>query len=201
MNSIAHWLGEASFDDKHSPRDHLLTAVITLGEGYHNFHHQFPADYRNGVRWYDYDPTKWFIAACARFGLARDLRVVSTDVIEMGALSMALKRLKKTQDDISWPPTPDELPVVSWETCEHYSVHCASPVFLTIISLTRITRWRWPCFSILSLVYLVGCISHPDPQSNLNHATVRSFLCRGSYMTYQTLSTSIQEDGRYWKML
>ena len=118
VNSIAHWLGEATYDDKHTPRDHLLTAIVTLGEGYHNFHHQFPADYRNGVRWNDYDPTKWFIAICAYIGLARDLRAVPVDIIEMGALSMALKRLKDKQDKITWPPAPEDLPVVTWDTCK-----------------------------------------------------------------------------------
>ena len=37
VNSLAHWLGETPFDDKHSPRDHWLTALATVGEGYHNF--------------------------------------------------------------------------------------------------------------------------------------------------------------------
>lgn len=42
VNSLAHYLGEAPFDDKRTPRDHFVTALITLGEGYHNFHHEFP---------------------------------------------------------------------------------------------------------------------------------------------------------------
>jgi len=46
VNSLAHWLGEQPFDDRNSPRDHVLTALVTLGEGYHNFHHEFPSDYR-----------------------------------------------------------------------------------------------------------------------------------------------------------
>ncbi|KAJ7670501.1 hypothetical protein B0H17DRAFT_874604, partial [Mycena rosella] len=50
VNSLAHWLGETPFDDKRSPRDHLITALATNGEGYHNFHHQFPMDYRNVMR-------------------------------------------------------------------------------------------------------------------------------------------------------
>lgn len=75
VNSLAHWLGEAPFDDKHTPRDHVLTALVTIGEGYHNFHHQFPMDYRNAIKWYQYDPTKWFIATCQKLGLASHLRV------------------------------------------------------------------------------------------------------------------------------
>lgn len=46
VNSLAHWIGEQPFDDRRSPRDHMLTAFVTLGEGYHNFHHEFPSDYR-----------------------------------------------------------------------------------------------------------------------------------------------------------
>ena len=36
VNSLAHWLGDAPFDDKHTPRDHFITALVTVGEGYHN---------------------------------------------------------------------------------------------------------------------------------------------------------------------
>ena len=49
INSMAHWIGEQPFDDRNSPRDHVLTAFATLGEGYHNFHHEFPSDYRNAI--------------------------------------------------------------------------------------------------------------------------------------------------------
>ncbi|KAL8930206.1 MAG: hypothetical protein Q9208_000823 [Pyrenodesmia sp. 3 TL-2023] len=43
VNSLAHWLGDQPFDDRNSPRDHIITALVTLGEGYHNFHHEFPS--------------------------------------------------------------------------------------------------------------------------------------------------------------
>jgi stearoyl-CoA desaturase (delta-9 desaturase) len=75
VNSLAHWLGDTPFDDKHTPRDHLVTALVTIGEGYHNFHHQFPMDYRNAIKWYQYDPTKWFIWVCQQLGLASHLKV------------------------------------------------------------------------------------------------------------------------------
>jgi stearoyl-CoA desaturase (delta-9 desaturase) len=75
VNSLAHWFGDTPFDDKHTPRDHVITALVTIGEGYHNFHHQFPMDYRNAIKWYQYDPTKWFIWACQKVGLASHLKV------------------------------------------------------------------------------------------------------------------------------
>ena len=88
VNSLAHWLGETPFDDKHTPRDHMITALVTIGEGYHNFHHQFPMDYRNAIRWYQYDPTKWFIWVCQQLGLASHLKVPSlfARLVDMGEL-------------------------------------------------------------------------------------------------------------------
>jgi stearoyl-CoA desaturase (delta-9 desaturase) len=119
INSVAHYLGHAPYDDKLSPRDHFLSALLTLGEGYHNFHHQFPMDYRNAFRWYQYDPTKWFIGLCNVLGLASHLRVFPSNEIEKGVLSMKIKTLKNVQDSLVWPPPPEQLPIVNWETCEH----------------------------------------------------------------------------------
>ncbi|KAF8548001.1 hypothetical protein OG21DRAFT_1479331 [Imleria badia] len=114
VNSVAHWIGDTPYDDKHSPRDHLLTALITLGEGYHNFHHQFSIDYRNGVKWYQYDPTKWVIWMCHKVGLASHLKTFSDNEILKGELTMELKQLRKTQDALTWPRPGSSLPVLSW---------------------------------------------------------------------------------------
>jgi stearoyl-CoA desaturase (delta-9 desaturase) len=51
VNSLAHYIGSHTYADNHTPRDHFVTALMTLGEGYHNFHHEFPQDYRNAIRW------------------------------------------------------------------------------------------------------------------------------------------------------
>ena len=88
-----------------------------MGEGYHNFHHQFPMDYRNAFLWYQYDPTKWFIAACAKLGIASQLRVFPSNEISKGRLAMTLKELKRFQDALDWPTPVETLPVVSWATC------------------------------------------------------------------------------------
>ncbi len=74
-------------------------------------------DYRNAIRWYQYDPTKWFIATCESLGLASHLRMFSKNEIEKGALTMKLKNLKKVQESLHWPTPIKELPVMSWETC------------------------------------------------------------------------------------
>jgi len=73
INSVCHTFGRATYDIDATARDHWLVALITVGEGYHNFHHRFASDYRNGVRWYHWDPSKWLIAMLSWCGLARNL--------------------------------------------------------------------------------------------------------------------------------
>ncbi|KAG5645500.1 hypothetical protein DXG03_005910 [Asterophora parasitica] len=119
VNSLAHWLGEAPFDDKHTPRDHLITALVTIGEGYHNFHHQFPMDYRNAIKWYQYDPTKWFIWTMQSIGLASHLKVFPDNEVRKGQLTMQLKKLRETQEGLAWPSDSNDLPVISWDACEY----------------------------------------------------------------------------------
>lgn len=82
VNSLAHCIGRRPYSKRTSARDSFLVALVTLGEGYHNFHHQFQIDYRNGVRWYHFDPTKWWVWSTAKLGLARGLRRVPRDRIE-----------------------------------------------------------------------------------------------------------------------
>jgi len=77
VNSVCHMFGTATYDIDSTARDNWFTALFNFGEGYHNFHHRFAADYRNGVRWYQFDPGKWMIAVLEKFGLAWDLRRVS----------------------------------------------------------------------------------------------------------------------------
>lgn len=94
VNSLAHMLGRQPYSGADSSRDHFLTALVTMGEGYHNFHHSFPWDYRNGVRRHQFDPTKWIISAFARVGLTWELRRVPAETILKARLSMEAERMK-----------------------------------------------------------------------------------------------------------
>jgi len=82
VNSVAHLYGTRPYTEASSARDNALLSFVTNGEGYHNFHHKFPSDFRNGVRWYQWDPTKWLIAILGFTGLARDLKRTPESVIE-----------------------------------------------------------------------------------------------------------------------
>jgi len=92
VNSLAHTLGSQPYSDRGTARDSFVTALVTLGEGYHNFHHTFQADYRNGVRWYQLDPTKWIVWALSKTGLTSDLRRTPTQVIDKARHETAARR-------------------------------------------------------------------------------------------------------------
>ena len=115
VNSLAHYFGDAPFDDTHSPRDHFITALVTLGEGYHNFHHEFPSDYRNALRWFQYDPTKWAIWLFKKVGLASNLKKFPENEIRKGRYAMTRKALEKLGETIVWPKDHTKLPIISFE--------------------------------------------------------------------------------------
>ncbi len=76
INSLCHTIGRRPYSSNCSARDSGVMALFTFGEGYHNYHHEFQHDYRNGVKAWQFDPTKWLIWTLSRFGLASNLRRV-----------------------------------------------------------------------------------------------------------------------------
>ncbi|KAJ8944711.1 hypothetical protein NQ318_007924 [Aromia moschata] len=46
VNSAAHLWGTKPYDKKINPVENLTVSILSVGEGYHNYHHTFPWDYR-----------------------------------------------------------------------------------------------------------------------------------------------------------
>ena len=80
INSAAHIWGSQPYSNAHTARDNWFLSLFTFGEGYHNYHHSFQADYRNGPRLYNFDPSKWLIWSLAKLNLASKLRLSPLDV-------------------------------------------------------------------------------------------------------------------------
>ena len=106
INSLAHVWGSQPYTEKNSARDNGILAFVTYGEGYHNFHHIFEYDYRNGIKWYQFDPTKWFIKTASWVKLTGNLRTVPEERIEQARLQMQLKR---AQDNVRQKPNAEQL--------------------------------------------------------------------------------------------
>ncbi len=74
INSICHLWGSQPHGTGDSSRDSWWISLITFGEGYHNYHHMFLRDYRNGSEWYHFDPSKWLIFTLSKMRLAHNLQ-------------------------------------------------------------------------------------------------------------------------------
>jgi stearoyl-CoA desaturase (delta-9 desaturase) len=95
INSVCHRVGKQTYSERYSARDSWVMALFTYGEGYHNFHHVFPSDYRNGYERHHWDPTKWLIAGLSRLRLATDLRVTAHAVVEAKRRKLRDRRLQE----------------------------------------------------------------------------------------------------------
>ncbi len=95
INSLAHMWGIQPYTDENTARDNGVISLFTFGEGYHNFHHMFERDYRNGVRWWQWDPSKWFIRSMSFIGLARNLKAVPWFKIQRAMLDTQFRRAQQ----------------------------------------------------------------------------------------------------------
>jgi stearoyl-CoA desaturase (delta-9 desaturase) len=80
INSVGHVWGTRAKDASGqrtaagNSRNNALIALATMGEGYHSNHHVRPQWAYHGWKWYDFDPSKWLIAALESCGLAWDVK-------------------------------------------------------------------------------------------------------------------------------
>lgn len=108
INSLAHTWGDKPFCKEQSAVNNYVISLLTFGEGYHNYHHTFANDYRNGIRWFHFDPTKWLIWTLNKCGLATGLRQMDALTIEKKLVierkNLLLERIKDL-----WHIKKDEL--------------------------------------------------------------------------------------------
>jgi len=81
INSLCHWIGDRPYSTHCTARNSVIMALCTFGEGYHNFHHEFQYDYRNGIKPWQWDPTKWAIWTLSKIGLVSNLRTIPEEKI------------------------------------------------------------------------------------------------------------------------
>ena len=94
INSMCHYLGSRPYSTKNTARDSWIMALFTFGEGYHNYHHAFQNDYRNGVKPWQFDPTKWSIWLLQHAGLTSHLRRVPAEKIQLAEITEKQRQLE-----------------------------------------------------------------------------------------------------------
>jgi stearoyl-CoA desaturase (Delta-9 desaturase) len=92
INSLAHVWGSQPWSHNNTSRDNWILSLVSFGEGYHNYHHAFQTDYRNGPKWYNYDPSKWLIFALSLCGATTHLRRTEDGLIYRRRLNEGKER-------------------------------------------------------------------------------------------------------------
>jgi stearoyl-CoA desaturase (delta-9 desaturase) len=76
INSLAHRFGSRRYATRDDSRNNPWLALVTLGEGWHNNHHRYPAAARQGFYWWELDLSWWALRALAALGIVWNLRPV-----------------------------------------------------------------------------------------------------------------------------
>jgi stearoyl-CoA desaturase (Delta-9 desaturase) len=84
INSITHLWGKRRYETTDDSRNNWFTALLTLGEGWHNNHHHYQSSARNGFYWWEIDVTYYVLKVMSWLGLVWDLRPVPERVLEDG---------------------------------------------------------------------------------------------------------------------
>jgi stearoyl-CoA desaturase (delta-9 desaturase) len=84
INSLTHVWGKKRFDTTDESRNNPVTALLTLGEGWHNNHHYYQSSCRNGFYWWEIDVTYYVLKTLSWVGIVWDLRDVPVHVLEEG---------------------------------------------------------------------------------------------------------------------
>ncbi|KAJ7293006.1 fatty acid desaturase-domain-containing protein [Mycena rebaudengoi] len=106
VNSLAHWDGLQPYSDEDTSRGNFVLALLTGGEGSHNFHHAFPHDFAAGPDPWNWDPSKWIILGLNRLGLVTGLRRARESDMKEALKYMHFK------DTHGVPPSEEDTP---WE--------------------------------------------------------------------------------------
>lgn len=81
INSLSHVFGKKRFETSDNSRNNFLLALLTMGEGWHNNHHHYPATARQGFMWWEIDITYYILKLFEKLGMIWDVRGVPKAVL------------------------------------------------------------------------------------------------------------------------
>ena len=79
INSVCHFFGRRRFATDDQSTNVFWLAIPTLGESWHHNHHAFPRSAKQGLRWWEIDPSGLIISGLERVGLAYDVVRISPE--------------------------------------------------------------------------------------------------------------------------
>jgi stearoyl-CoA desaturase (delta-9 desaturase) len=92
INSLTHVFGSQRYVTTDNSRNHLLLALITMGEGWHNNHHYYQRSVKQGFFWWEIDLTYYVLVVLSWFGLVWDLHKPPPHVVNANRIGSAVPR-------------------------------------------------------------------------------------------------------------
>ncbi|CAN5454544.1 fatty acid desaturase [soil metagenome] len=168
INSLCHTIGRQPYSKDSTARDSRIMAFLTFGEGYHNYHHSFQHDYRNGVKRTSYDPTKWAIWILSKIGLASDLKRVSPEKILMAEMREAQRQieakahyLKAAANSPKWQGAVDTYEALLEKFTQNYHELERSVAEQVRVSRQNLKRWRYEARCLLNHLANLSRLEQP----------------------------------------
>ena len=87
INSVTHLIGSRRYKTADDSRNNFLTALLTMGEGWHNNHHHYQHTVKQGFFWWEIDMTYYVLRALAAVGIVWDLKMPPARVLAKEAMS------------------------------------------------------------------------------------------------------------------
>jgi stearoyl-CoA desaturase (delta-9 desaturase) len=84
INSLSHVFGRRPYNTRDDSRNSALLAIVTMGEGWHNNHHFYPASARQGFTWWQFDASFLILRIFQLLGLVWDVKVPPRELVTAG---------------------------------------------------------------------------------------------------------------------
>jgi stearoyl-CoA desaturase (delta-9 desaturase) len=85
LNLWGHSWGRRRFDLRNNSRNSFVLALITMGDGWHNNHHWYPASCRFGIAWYEIDLSYLLLRVLSWFGIVKNMRTFPATILARDA--------------------------------------------------------------------------------------------------------------------
>lgn len=117
MHSLCHVMGMQSFGDS-AARDMPVLSLFTLGEGYQNFHHEFPTDFRLGRSIFDFDLAKIILYVLSLVGIVSGLKKEKDSEIRNKQIAWKQRCIDRAKRGLDFGPDEEQLPIWTWESID-----------------------------------------------------------------------------------
>jgi len=121
MQSYCHTMGFQPYSNQHSGRNLFCVSMLTFGEGYMNYHHEFPNDFRMAPKFWDADATKWFLWILSFAGLVSNLQQTKDADIKKAKIDMKQRKLDAIKAKLDFGPETSSLPIENWASVQKRS--------------------------------------------------------------------------------